>query len=142
PHERYDTRLRQTFAAILAETFAGTVTDFYTHFDESVLARVQFIIEVRRGHVPRVDVAVLERRLAEAGRSWSDRVEEAAAAAFGENAARARLRRLKAFPLDYQSHTLPAQAVADLDRVEAVFAGSPIEASLHPSEDGAGVGLR
>ena len=56
----------------------GRCPTFYTHLDESVLARVQFIIRTTRGAVPPVDVAALERRLAEAGRSWSDRVEEAA----------------------------------------------------------------
>ncbi len=142
PRDRYDTRLRQSFAAILEAAFAGTVADFHTHFDESVLWRVQFIIRVTRGAVPPVDVPQLEERLAEAGRSWSDRVEEAAAAAFGEIPGRARLRRLKPFPITYQARTEPAQAVADLDRIAAVLAGSPIEASLHPRPNGDGAGLR
>jgi glutamate dehydrogenase len=147
PRERYETRLRQSFAAILAAAFAGTVTDFYAHLDESVLAHVQFIINVTRGAVPAVDVAALERRLAEAGRSWSDRVAEAATAAFGETPARARLGRLKPFPIAYQARTEPSQAIADLDRIEAVLAGSPLEAALHPradgdGPDGGGMGLR
>jgi glutamate dehydrogenase len=146
PRERYETRLRQSFAAILAEAYAGTVTDFYVHVDESVLAHVQFIIRVTRGAIPPVDVAVLERRLAEAGRSWSDRIEEAATAAFGEIPGRARLRRVKSFPIAYQARTEPAQAIADLDRIEAVLAGTPIEASLHPrpngDDEGADIGLR
>jgi glutamate dehydrogenase len=142
PGERYDTRLRQSFAAILAAAFAGEVTDFYTHFDQSVLARVQFIIRVTRGAVPPVDVARLEQLLAEAGLTWSNQVEDKAAAAFGEVPGRARLRRLKPFPIAYQARTEPAQAIADLDRIEAVLAGSPIEASLHPRADGQGSGLR
>jgi len=146
PGERYDTRLRQSFAAILEEAFAGEVTDFYTHFDGSVRARVQFIIRVTRGAVPPVDVARLEQRLAEAGLTWSNQVEDQAAAAFGEVPGRARLRRLKPFPIAYQARTEPAQAIADLDRIEAVLAGSPIEASLHPrpNDDGTvpGRGLR
>jgi glutamate dehydrogenase len=136
PRERYDTRLRRSFAAILEAAFAGKITDFYAHLDESVLAHVQFIIDVTRGAVPPVDVAALEQRLAEAGRTWSDRVEEAAAAAFGEVPGRARLRRLKPFPVAYQSRTAPAQAVADLDRIAAVLDGSPLEASLHPRPNG------
>jgi glutamate dehydrogenase len=138
PRERYDTRLRQNFAGILVEAFAGTVTDFHTQLDESVLARVQFNIAVTRGAVPDVDLAALERRLAEAGRTWPDRVEEAAAAAFGELPARDRLRALKPFPLDYQARTEPEQAVADFDRIAAVLAGSPLEASLHPRPPSAG----
>jgi glutamate dehydrogenase len=142
PGERYDTRLRQSFAAILEQAFAGKVTDFHTHFDGSVLARVQFIIRVTRGAVPPVDVTRLEQLLADAGRTWSNQVEEAAAAAFGEIAARARLRQLKPFPIAYQARTEPAQAIADLDRIEAVLGGSPIEASLHPRADSQVLGLR
>ncbi|HLY45353.1 MAG TPA: NAD-glutamate dehydrogenase [Stellaceae bacterium] len=142
PRERYETRLRQSFATILEAAFAGTVTDFFAHVDEAAQARVQFIVRVTRGAVPPVDVAALEQRLADAGRSWSDRVAEAALAAFGEAAGGARLRRLKPFPVAYQARTEPAQAIADLDRIEAVFAGSPLEASLHPRADGAGAGLR
>jgi glutamate dehydrogenase len=134
--------LRQTFAAILEQAFAGKVTDFYTNFDGSVLARVQFIIAVTRGAIPPVDVQQLEQRLADAGRTWSNQVEEAAAAAFGEIAARTRLRRLKPFPMAYQARTEPPQAIADLERIEAVLGGSPIEASLHPRGDGDGSGLR
>ncbi len=142
PRERYDTALRQRFGAILAEAFAGRLSAFYTHLDESVLARIQFIIRTTRGAVPAVDVAALEGRLAEAGRSWSDRLEEAAAAAFGEAEARARLHALQAFPVAYQARTDAAQAVADLPRIEAVLAGSPLEASLHPRGEGRERGLR
>ncbi|HKS89648.1 MAG TPA: NAD-glutamate dehydrogenase [Stellaceae bacterium] len=142
PRERYDTRLRQNFAAILEEAFAGTVGDFYTHLDDSVLARVQFIVGTRRGAVPAVDVGALERRLAEAGRSWTERLAETAAAALGEAAGSARLRRWRQFPIAYQARTEPDQALADLDHTEAVLAGSPLEASLHPRADGAGPGLR
>src|SRR5439155_11675946 len=141
PGERYDTHLRQSFAAILEEAFAGTVTDFYTNFDGSVLARVQFIIRVTRGAVPPVNVPQLEQLLADAGRTWSNQVEEAAATAFGEIPARARLRRLKPFPTAYQARTEPAQAIADLDRIEAVLAGAAIEASLHLRADGQGSAL-
>jgi glutamate dehydrogenase len=142
PRDRYDTRLRESFAAILERALAGTVTDFFTHVDESLLARVQFIVRVTRGAVPPIDIDALERALAEAGRTWTDRVDEAAAAAFGEVPARARLRRLAAFPVGYQARTTPAQAIADLTRIEAVLAGSDLEASLHSREDGNTPGLR
>jgi glutamate dehydrogenase len=142
PRDRYDSRLRQCFAEILEEAFAGTLADAYTHFDESVLARIEYVIATTRGAVPTVDVPALERRLAEAGRTWSDRVEDAVAAVSGEIEGLTRLRRLEAFPIGYQERTSPAQAVADLERIEAVLAGSDIEASLHPTESGPVPGLR
>jgi glutamate dehydrogenase len=141
PRDRYDTTLRLRFAAILEEAFNGQLQTFYTHLDESVLARIQFILRTTRGAVPSVDVAALERRLAEAGRGWSDRVAEAAEAAFGEAEARARLRRFEPYPLAYQARTDAVQAVADLTRIEKALAGSPLEVALHPREAGL-VGLR
>ena len=146
PRDRYDTRLRETFAGILAEAFAGTLWDYYLHLDESPLAQVQYIIRTERGAVPRVDLARLEQRLVEAGRGWTDRLESAAAAAWGEDAAKIRLRMTSPFPPAYQARTTPEQAIADLGRVGAVLAGSPLEAALHPrmADDGTpgGYGLR
>ena len=142
PRERYDAALRERFAAILAEAFAGELSTFYTHFDESPLALIQFIIRTTRDKVPAVDDAALEKRLAEAGRSWSDRLEEAATAAFGEEEAHARLRRVSSFPIGYQSRTDASQAVADLRRIDAVLAGSPLEVSLHSKGPGELPGLR
>ena len=91
PRERYDTALRDHFATLLEEAFAGQLSTSYIHLDEAPLARIQFIIRTVRGHVPMVDNTTLEKRLADAGRSWSDRLEEAATVAFGEEEARADL---------------------------------------------------
>ena len=135
PRERYDSQLRSRFGSILEEAFAGQISTFYTHLDESALARIHFIIRTTRGAVASVDTANLEERLAEAGRTWTDRLHQAAATAFGEEAARARLRRFQSFPIAYQARTDAAQAVADLERIEAVSAGSPLEVSLHPAPD-------
>jgi glutamate dehydrogenase len=142
PRERYDSELRGRFAVILEDAFAGRLSTFYTHVDESALARIHFVIQTTRGAVPAVDAAALETRLAEAGRSWMDRLQEAMAAAFGDEDARIRLRRLQSFPVTYQVRTDAAQAVADLRRIERVLTGSALEVSLHPSPDGAFPGLR
>ena len=142
PRERYDTALRQRFAALLADAFAGTLATHYVRIDDAPLAQVQFVIATTRGAVPGVDVAALEARLAEAGRSWADRVEAAAIAAFGETEAHRRLGRLKPFPVGYQAQTAPTQAIADLDPIDAVLAGSPLAASLHPRDGETTPGLR
>ena len=141
PRERYDSELRRRFGAILEEAFAGQISAFHTHLDESALARIHFIIRTTRGAVPRVDIATLEGRLAEAGRSWTDRLRDAAAKAFGEEEARARLRHLT-FPVGYQARTDAAQAVADMHRIELVSVGSALEAALHPTADAQLPGLR
>jgi glutamate dehydrogenase len=142
PRERYDSELRGRFATILEEAFAGQLSSFNTHLDESALARIHFIIRTTRGAVPAVDTGILETQLAEAGRSWTDRLQEAAASALGDEKSHALLRRLKPFPITYQARTDIAQAVADLQRIDAVLGGSPLEVSLHPARDGGLPGLR
>jgi glutamate dehydrogenase len=142
PRDRFDTGLRRKFATILGEAFAGTLANYYIHIDDSVLARVHFIIATTRGAVPAVDAATLEARLAEAGRSWEDRVDAAAVEAFGEGEAHRRLSRLLPFPVAYQAQTAPQQAIADLGPIEAVLGGSPLEASLHLRPGEATPGLR
>jgi glutamate dehydrogenase len=142
PRERYDSDLRRRFAAILEQAFAGQVSAYYTHLDDAALARIHFIIRTTRGEVPPVDMAALERALAEAGRTWSDRFAEAAAAAFGETEARHRLQRFKPFPVAYQALTPTAQAIADLPRIENALAGSPLEVALEPMAESSETGLR
>jgi glutamate dehydrogenase len=142
PRDRFDTALRHRFEAILTGAFAGALASHYVHVDDSALAQLQFIIATTRGQVPTVDVAALEKTLAEAGRSWEDRVEAAATEAFGEGEAHRRLSRLLPLPVDYQSLTTPEQAIADLGPIEAVLAGSPLEASLHPRLGETTPGLR
>jgi glutamate dehydrogenase len=142
PRERYDSELRRRFAAILERAFTGSLSAFYTRLDESVLARIQFIVRTTRGAVPPVDLVKLERELAEAGRTWADRFYEAAAAALGEDGARAWQRRLRPFPIAYQARTDVAQAVADLPRIDAVLDGSPLEVALHANANGGLAGLR
>jgi glutamate dehydrogenase len=142
PRERYESDLRRRFAAILEQAFAGRMSAFYTHLDDSALARIHFIIRTTRGQVPPVDMAALEDALAEAGRTWSDHLGEEAAAAFGEADARARLRRFKPFPVAYQALTPTSRAIADLPRIEKVLTGSALEVALEPVAESGRPGLR
>ncbi|MBV9815650.1 MAG: NAD-glutamate dehydrogenase, partial [Alphaproteobacteria bacterium] len=142
PRERYDSQLRGRFGTILEDAFAGQLSGFDTHLDESALARIHYIIRTTRGAVPRVERKALEQQLAEAGRSWTDRLNQAAAATIGEEAARDQLRRIQSFPIGYQARTDAAQAVADLRRIDAVRAGSPLEVALHFAPDARLPGLR
>ena len=142
PRERYDSRLRRSFAAILEDAFGGPLLDYYLRIDDSPLAQIQFIVRTERGGVAAAaDLAAVEARLVEAGRGWSDRVEAAAVAAWGEAEAATRLRRYAPFPPEYQARTAPGQAIADLDRIATLDSGAPLAAALHRREDGE-VGLR
>ena len=132
PRERYDTALRQRFAAILEEAFGGSVDSFNAQLDESVLARIHFILRTKPGQVSLVEVAAVERKLAEAGRSWSDRLAEALTEAKGEEAGLALWRAYaEAFPTSYRERFSAAAAVYDIDRFEEVRQGAPIAVTLY-----------
>jgi glutamate dehydrogenase len=140
PRERYDTALRQRFVQILEEAFAGKVDSFNAQLDESVLARIHFIVRTTPGRLAQIDVALLERRLAEAGRSWADRLAEALAETKGEGQSRALLKRYgEAFPTDYRERFTAAAAVYDIERLEELAGGAPIAVTLYrPLEAEAG----
>jgi glutamate dehydrogenase len=131
PRDRYNTELRQRLAAILAKAYGGEVDSFTTQLDESVLARVQFILRVPPTPIE-VDLAAVERELAEAARSWSDRLHDALVSAMGEERGLALFGRYgTAFPVAYRERFAPQAAVADLERIEAVRLGAPIALTLH-----------
>jgi glutamate dehydrogenase len=119
PRERYDTALRQRFAAILEESFGGTVDSFTTQLDESVLGRVHFILRTKPGQLALVEVAQVEKRLAQAARSWSDRLADALGDSLGEEVGITLLRRYgEAFPTAYRERFNAALAVYDIERFE------------------------
>ncbi len=84
PRESYNTDLRHTIQGILVEAFAGIDSSVFTQMGDSPLARLHFIIDTPDGKIPAYDTAKLEARLAEAARSWSDRIGGALSDAFGE----------------------------------------------------------
>jgi glutamate dehydrogenase len=132
PRERYDTALRERFVRILEDALAGKVDSFNAQLDESVLARIHFIVRTIPGRLAQIDVGALERRLAEAGRSWADRLAEALAEAKGEGPSRALLRRYaEAFPTGYRERFPAAAAVYDIERLEELAQGAPIAVTLY-----------
>lgn len=119
PRDVFGTGLRLRFQEILAEAFRGRVTAFYTHMTDEPLARLHFIVKTTPGELPPFDATEIERRLADAGRSWSDRLREALVRARGEERGVALCQRFAgAFPASYRDSVEPAEAAADVAHVE------------------------
>ena len=73
PRDRYTTAVRLKLEEILRDTFGGTHVDYSARVSESVLARLHYIIHVEPSEeIPEIEPSDLERRLAEATRSWED----------------------------------------------------------------------
>ncbi len=119
PRDRYDTKLRLRLQKILNAAYEGKVSDYYTHLTDSTLARLHMIIQTTPGRIPEVDVAALEQKLISAGRSWSDRLQEALVEARGEEQGIASMHRFgEAFSASYQDHFNAQTAVSDIVKVE------------------------
>jgi glutamate dehydrogenase len=119
PRDIYETGLRVRFQEILAEAFGGRIAAYYTHLTDEPLGRLHFIVTITPGTRPRFDTDEIERRLAEAGRSWADRLREALVRARGEEAGLAALRRFAtAFPASYRDVFDATEAAADAAQVE------------------------
>lgn len=133
PRDRYNTAVRERFSAILHDHLGGDSVEFTVRLTESTTARVHFVVHPPRGaHIPEIDQDELERRLAEASRSWRDDFTASVITAYGEQAG-ARLARhyVDSFPEAYKEDFDPRIGSVDLGRLE----------DIRLNEDGAGIDL-
>ena len=85
PRDRYNTTVRERFAQILRSGWARSPSSSPCSIDESTTARVHFVVHLPKGEsIPEIDIPDLERRLAEASRSWRDDFTSAVIAEYGE----------------------------------------------------------
>src|SRR5207253_5543062 len=105
---------------ILLTAFAGTGFEYAAQVGESVLARLHFIVHTDPGTAAAPDLEVVEVRIAEAIRSWSDDLSGALLEGYGEERGLALLRRYgDAFPAAYRDDFPARAAVADIARMES-----------------------
>ena len=70
PRDRYDTKLRHRWQDVLEDAFGGTVVTWFAQVAQSPLARLHFIVRRKDTALKQPDVEDLEKRLADAARSW------------------------------------------------------------------------
>jgi len=132
PRDRYSTELRLRIQDIVAKAFNGRVSAFYTQMTDSALSRLQLIVATTPGAIPEVDTAALEAKLVEAGRSWSDHLQDALVDARGEEQGFATLRRYAdAFPISYRERFNAHAAVFDIDRIEEAIRENHLTMNLY-----------
>ncbi|WP_181310253.1 NAD-glutamate dehydrogenase [Nocardioides campestrisoli] len=137
PRDRYNTGVRERFAAILREQLGGDHVEFTARVNESVTARVHFVVHPGPdGAIADFDPAAIERALSEASRSWTDDLRTELVAQFGEHEG-SRLARTYAgaFPEAFKEDFTPARAAQDVARLEALEPGGPLDLVLAADED-------
>ncbi|UNK47069.1 NAD-glutamate dehydrogenase [Arthrobacter sulfonylureivorans] len=130
PRDRYTTAVRLRIEGELRRTFDPQSIDYEARMSESALARLFFRIRLKRDSgVPKVDTAELERRLAQASRSWSEGIDEVLRANFdGEAAARLSANWKDAFPPSYRVDYEVEDALEDISRFRS-YEGGEAEAA-------------
>ena len=125
PRDRYNTSVREKFSHILQERLGAESVEFTVSINESTTARVHFVVHLPKGEgIPVIDTADLERRLAEASRSWRDDFQAAVIAEYGEEVGGILGRRyLDSFPEAYKEDFSPRTASIDLGRLEGIQTG-------------------
>ncbi len=141
PRDRYNTTVRERIAAILKQQLGGDNIEYTAHVGESYAARLHFVVRPAKGEqIGDPDVADLERRCAEAARSWRDDFASAVINTYGEEDG-SRLVRTYAqcFPEAYKEDYPPQTGAVDLGRLEQIEGDAGMGLSLY-EEIGAAAG--
>jgi glutamate dehydrogenase len=124
PRDRYNTEVRQRIEQIVVEGFSGRSVESQVQISGSSHARVHVVVRTDPPGPRKVDIAAIERRIAEAALTWTDRLREVLVAREGEGtgiALATRYRRV--FPLAYEEDVAPADALADIADLERLRTG-------------------
>ncbi|MBL6854146.1 MAG: NAD-glutamate dehydrogenase, partial [Alphaproteobacteria bacterium] len=121
PRDRYDTTARERIHAILAKALNGRMSASTPTIDESVLARVHYIIGRNEGARPHASVQQLEDQIRHAIRTWDDGFAEAMEEVHGETEGIRLLQERQAvFSPGYRGSFSPRDAVKDLDELASL----------------------
>jgi glutamate dehydrogenase len=132
PREKYNTDIRKSFAAILAEMHHGEISAHYSQVGVDALARIHFIIDLTAGNKPTVDEADLELRLIAAAREWVDDLNDALLERWGEEKSlRLKARYGDAFPVGYKARFNANLALRDIAQLEEVCTTGGVGLNLY-----------
>ena len=121
PRDRYSTDVRQRIEQIVLEGFGGSHVETQVQISDSNHARVHVVVRTDPDDRRKVDLAGIEKRIAQAATTWTDRLRAALVTQHDEAAVLALAHRYRhAFPLAYEEEVAPADALEDLQDLEAL----------------------
>ncbi len=132
PREGYTGALRARLGDILEQQLGAKVTSSSTFLpDDSLLARLHYILHRRPDAPDLPPLGDVEALLAEAARSWSDRLRQALITEKGElEGMRLHRRYGGGIPLGYSERFPPKRAITDIECFEALLAGESLTVRL------------
>ncbi|MFJ6674481.1 NAD-glutamate dehydrogenase [Actinosynnema sp. NPDC091369] len=128
PRDRYTTTSRLAMQEVLIDQLGGVNLEYSARVGESALARVHFTVHTDPTRQVEPDTGYIQQLLAEAVRSWDDRMVEAVlddrgAGLGAESSSEQGQRIAAAFPEAYKEDFTAAEGLADFRRIEALRPG-------------------
>jgi len=122
PRERFNSELREQIQNVLVESLGGHSVTFFTHFSESILARIHFIIRVSKISDIKINPSLIEQKLIDTARTWQDDLKEVLFSHYGEEDGNELYRRYsKAFPASYKENFSSLIAMIDIGHIERMI---------------------
>ncbi|MFI9006599.1 NAD-glutamate dehydrogenase [Actinosynnema sp. NPDC053489] len=129
PRDRYTTTSRLAMQEVLIDQLGGVNLEYSARVGESALARVHFTVHTDPNRQVEPDTGYIQHLLAEAVRSWDDRMVEAVLEGHGaglgaESSSEQGQRIAAAFPEAYKEDFTAVEGLADFRRIEALAPGA------------------
>lgn len=138
PRERYNNDLRQRMQTLLMNALNGTTAEFTVQLSEAVMARIHFTIHTPRGvaAADHEDVDIIEQRLVETARLWTDDLKQACIDHWGEAEGLILYDRYRiGIPPAYQEMFSANAAVDDILKMEELTGENDIAMKLYVRVD-------
>ncbi|MGH8273524.1 MAG: NAD-glutamate dehydrogenase [Gammaproteobacteria bacterium] len=136
PRERYNSSVREKMQSILGKALGGREIESYVHMGESRLARVHIIVHTAPWQRARIGHKRLERELAEASRTWNDRLHEVLIRRYGEERGTVLADYWdNGFPLSYQEDSTPEEALRDIRSLRRLKNAQSVDINLYRSKN-------
>ncbi|HEX6659056.1 MAG TPA: NAD-glutamate dehydrogenase domain-containing protein, partial [Ilumatobacter sp.] len=136
PRARFTARLPELVAEAVASTYGSPFRDLESLVGASTLARIT--LSVRRPDGPAPDLDRLAGVVDELTISWDERLRTALTHELGAVAGRALYERVGLHaPAEFRANVTPAQAVADLERIDRLLASGDGLTTAMNHDDGA-----
>ncbi|KJK45857.1 NAD-glutamate dehydrogenase [Lentzea aerocolonigenes] len=127
PRDRYTTTSRLAMQEVLLAELGGLNLEYSARIGESALARVHFMVHTDPARTLEPDTNAIQQKLAEAVRSWDDRMVEAVLGDSGvlgaESATEQGQRFASVFPEAYKEDFPASVGLGDFRRIEALAEG-------------------
>src|SRR4051794_7353562 len=132
PRDQNTVEFREKAKQLLEDQFNGRETTISEHVTDAPLARILFVIRTTPGAIPEVDEKRIEAMLADAARTWADRLLDTLCHRYGEEEGIELQRRYKrAFSAAYSERFAAEAALYDIQHIEEVLADGRLVVDLY-----------